>query len=98
MRSFEFEVPTQPGFQLGVGLYFGWQGHHHGEWRGELHVDGERLDDCTDPALAREMHQIRDTFVHVRDLDGGAEGWGNCQPIIVGAYPDLGLTADSSFW
>ena len=98
VRSFEFEVPTETGFQLGVGLYFGWQGHHHGEWRGELHVDGERLDDCTDPALAREMHQIRDTFVHVRDVDGGAEGWGNCQPIIVGAYPDLGLTADSSFW
>jgi len=97
-RHFQFEVPTQTGFQLGVGLYFGWRGHHHGEWRGELHVDGERLPDCSDPALAREMHQLRDTFVHVRDLDHGGEGWGNCQPMIAGAFPDLGLTADSSFW
>lgn len=97
-RHFEFEVPTATGFQLGVGLYFGWHGHHHGEWRGELHVDGERLADCTDPDLAREMHQVRDTFVQVRDLDGDARGWGNCQPIIVGAYPELGLGADTSFW
>ncbi len=97
-RHFGLEVPTATGFHLGAGLYFGWQGHHHGEWRGELHVDGERLLDCTVPALARELHQVRDTVVHVRDLDGGAEGWGNCQPIITGARPELGLTADSSFW
>ncbi len=35
-RTFELEVPTATGFHLGAGLYFGWQGHHHGEWRGEL--------------------------------------------------------------
>jgi hypothetical protein len=29
------------GFHLGTGLYFGFDGHWHGEWRGELHVDGE---------------------------------------------------------
>jgi hypothetical protein len=98
VRHFEMEVPTDTGFQLGAGLYFGWQGHHHGEWRGELQVDGERLEDCRLPALARELHQIRDTVVHVRDLDTGAEGWGNCQPMITGVYPDKGLTADSSFW
>ena len=97
-RRFELEVPTATGFHLGAGLYFGWQGHHHGEWRGQLHVDGERLADCSEPTLARELHQVRDTFVHVRDLDTGAEGWGNCQPMITGAHPGLGLTADSSFW
>ncbi len=48
-RRFRLEVPTATGFHLGAGLYFGWQGHHHGEWRGELHVDGERLDDCSEP-------------------------------------------------
>ena len=34
VRRFELEVPTDTGFHLGAGLYFGWQGHHHGEWRG----------------------------------------------------------------
>ncbi len=98
VRRFQLEVPTPTGFHLGAGLYFGWRGHHYGEWRGELHVDGERLEDCSDPDLARELHQIRDTFVHVRDLDTGAEGWGNCQPTVSGAHPHLGLTAESSFF
>jgi hypothetical protein len=98
VRQFELEVPGDTGFHLGAGLYFGWQGHHHGEWRGELHVDGERLADCRDPVLVRELHQIRDTVVHVRDLDTGAEGWGNCQPMMCGGFPERGLSADSSFW
>jgi hypothetical protein len=97
-RRFELEVPTDTGFHLGAGLYFGWQGHHHGEWRGELHVDGERLADCRHPELVRRLHQIRDTVVHVRDLDTGAEGWGNCQPMMCGGFPEKGLTAASSFW
>ena len=41
------------GFHLGAGLYFGFDGHHHGEWRGELHVDGEHIADCTDARDAR---------------------------------------------
>jgi hypothetical protein len=97
-RRFQLEVPTSTGFHLGAGLYFGFRGHHYGEWRGELHVDGERLEDCSEPSLARQLHQLRDTFVHVRDLDTGAEGWGNCQPIVSGAHPELGLTGESSFW
>ena len=36
------------GFHLGTGLYFGFDGHWHGEWRGDLHVDGEHIADCTD--------------------------------------------------
>jgi hypothetical protein len=96
-RRFELEVPTATGFHLGAGLYFGWEGHHHGEWRGELHVEGERLDDCSEPALARRLHQLRDTFVRIREPATGAVGWGNCQPIITGAHPDRGLTAESSF-
>jgi hypothetical protein len=97
-RRFALDVPTATGFHLGAGLYFGWQGHHHGEWRGDLHVDGERLEDCRRPALARELHQLRDTFVVVREDESGAVGWGNCQPMITGAHPHLGLEADSSFW
>ena len=91
-------MPTATGFHLGAGLYFGWEGHHHGEWRGELHVDGEYLADCSEPSLARRLHQVRDTFVRVHEPDTGAVGWGNCQPMITGAYPDRGLSADSSFW
>ncbi len=97
-RWFELEVPAATGFHLGAGLYFGWQGHHHGEWRGELHVDGERLDDCSDPALARQLHQLRDTFVRVSEPATGARGWGNCQPMITGGHPGRGLTGESSFW
>ena len=96
-RTFEIEVPTETGVQLGLGLYFGWQGHHHGEFRGELNVEGERIADCSEPEVARRVHQIRDTFIRVRDVDTGAEGWGNCQPMIVGDFPELGLPKESSF-
>jgi hypothetical protein len=41
------------------------------------------------PENARELHQIRDTAVRVTDpvAAGGGVGWGNCQPIAVGAPP-----------
>ena len=97
-RRFQLDVPTSTGFHLGAGLYFGWQGHHHGEWRGELVVDGERIADCSTPDITRQLHQIRDTVVQVRDLDTGAQGLGNCQPIIAGGFPALGLTKETSFW
>jgi hypothetical protein len=61
-------------------------------------VDGERIEDCRLPVVARQLHQLRDTFVVVRDLDSGAVGHGNCQPMITGAHPSLGLAADTSFW
>jgi len=89
-RVLEVEAVSETGFHLGAGLYFGFDGHHHGEWRGALHVDGERIGDCSDPAQARRLHQLRDTVVHVVDPVAGAEGWGNCQPMITGAFPGLG--------
>jgi len=97
-RTIQLEVPTETGFHLGTGLYFGWRGHYHGEWRGALHIDGERLEDCSDSALARELHQIRDTFVRVYDPQGGGQGWGNCQPMVTGSHPALGLKAEDSFF
>ena len=96
-RTLHIEAVSDTGFHLGAGLYFGFDGHHHGEWRGELAVDGEHVADCTDPDTARRLHQIRDTVVHVTDPDGGGEGWGNCQPIITGGDESLGLRADDSF-
>ncbi|MGH9019339.1 MAG: hypothetical protein ACRDY1_16445 [Acidimicrobiales bacterium] len=97
LRTLGVDVVSDTGFHLGAGLYFGFDGHHHGEWRGDLVVDGERIPDCTDPATARRLHQIRDTVVHVTDPMGGGEGWGNCQPIITGGDSALGLSADDSF-
>jgi len=96
-RVLEIEAVSDTGFHLGAGLYFGFDGHHHGEWRGKLVVEGERIADCSEPATARRLHQIRDTVVRVIDPVGGGEGFGNCQPIITGGDTHLGLSADDSF-
>jgi hypothetical protein len=93
-RPIQIEVLGDTGIQLGAGLYFGFEGHHHGEWRGQLHVDGERIHDCRPVEVARRLHQIRDTTVRVIDPVGGGIGWGNCQPIAAGPWPDLGLADD----
>jgi hypothetical protein len=97
VRTLGVEVVSDTGFHLGAGLYFGFDGHHHGEWRGDLVVDGEHIADCTEPATARRLHQIRDTVIHVTDPTDGGEGWGNCQPIITGGDDALGLSVDDSF-
>jgi hypothetical protein len=85
------------GFHLGTGLYFGFGGHWHGEWRGELHVDGEHIADCADPATARRLHQMRDNLVRIDDPIGGGVGFGNLQSIFVGPHPEIGLTEEASF-
>jgi hypothetical protein len=85
------------GVHLGLGLYFGLDGHHHGEWRGRLHVDGEHTTDCTERKTAARIHQIRDALMRVDDLVGGGTGWCNLQTAVVGAWPDLGLDEESSF-
>jgi hypothetical protein len=85
------------GFHLGAGLYFGFDGHWHGQWRGDLHVDGEHVADCADPATARRLHQMRDNLVRVEDPVGGGTGVGNMQTIFAGPHPDLGLTEEASF-
>ncbi|MFN8036293.1 MAG: hypothetical protein U0V73_10195 [Acidimicrobiia bacterium] len=97
VRTLAVTVPADTGFHLGAGLYFGYRGHHHGEWRGELHVEGERIADCRLPDAARELHQIRDTFVIVDDPSQGGRGYGNCQPMMVGEFPEHGLTRADSF-
>ena len=85
------------GFHLGTGLYFGFDGHFHGEDRGALHVDGEHIADCTDVATAHRIHQIRDNLVRVEDPVGGGVGVGNMQTIFSGPHPDSGLTEAASF-
>ncbi|WP_426573728.1 hypothetical protein [Aquihabitans sp. McL0605] len=96
-RDFTVEVPSATGFHLGPGLYFGFDGRHHGQWHGPLDVTGEHITDCADPAVARRIHQHRDCVVHLHDEASGLRGWGNAQTIAIGAHPDLGLTRESSF-
>src|SRR4029450_7799147 len=97
----ERPLPLPPlgetGFHLGTGLYFGFEGHWHGEWRGPLHVDGEHVADCADVATAHRIHQFRDCVMKVEDPVGGGSGWGNAQTLATGPHPDLGLTEEASF-
>lgn len=85
------------GFHLGTGLYFGFDGHWHGQYRGELHVDGEHLADCSAPDTARRVHQMRDNLVRLDDPVGGGTGYGNLQSIFAGPHPAVGLTEEASF-
>lgn len=98
VRPMAVEVLSDTGFHLGGGLYFGFDGHYHGGWRGELHADGERIPDCTTLESSKRLHQIRDTVVRITDPVGGGTGWGNWQPVMVGANARLGLKAEDSFW
>jgi hypothetical protein len=86
------------GFHLGTGLYFGFDGHWHGEFRGDLHVDGERIEDCSEPETARRIHQIRDNLVRIEDPVAGGVGVGNLQTIFAGPHPEIGLTEANSFF
>lgn len=94
-RTLKVEVVGETGFHLGTGLYFGYKGFHHGSWRGELHVEGEYIADCSQFEVAKEIHQIRDCIICV--TDGDAVGWANYQTIILGEWPGLALTKDSNF-
>jgi hypothetical protein len=96
-RPITVEAIGDTGFHLGTGLYFGLDGHHHGEWRGKHHVDGEHIADCTQPDVARRIHQIRDAVLRVDDPVGGGRGWCNFQTAIVGEWLDEGLDDATSF-
>jgi len=96
-RVVEVEAASDTGFHLGAGLYFGFDGHWHGQWRGPLVVEGEHVADCSEPAAARRLHQMRDCVVRVHDPAGGGVGWGNLQSLVLGPHPELGLTEAASF-
>jgi hypothetical protein len=96
-RPIEVEVVSDTGFHLGTGLYHGFDGRWHGQWRGPLAVEGEHVADCSLPDVARRIHQHRDAVIRVTDPVGGGTGWGNMQNVVLGAHPELGLTAAASF-
>lgn len=96
-HTYRVDAISDTGFHLGTGLYGGFDGHFHGEWRGELHVDGEHIAGCDMPEVARHIHQHRDCIVRVEDLTDGSMGVGTMQSNVIGAHPSMGLTADASF-
>jgi len=96
-RDLTITALSATGFHLGAGLYFGFDGHWHGEWRGAQHLDGEYIADCTTFEEARRLHQLRDCIVRVEDPVGGGAGVGNLQSIVAGPHPDLGLDEATSF-
>ena len=86
----ELDVRGDSGFYLGPALYLGFDGKKHGNWRGELDLDGERIADMTAPAVRKRMGSaVRDTIVGVRE--GDATGHGLFEPIVLGEWPDLEL-------
>jgi hypothetical protein len=96
-RVVEVHAASDTGFHLGAGLYFGLDGHWHGQWRGPLVVDGEHVADCSTPTAAHRLHQMRDCVVRVNDPAGSGVGWGNLQSLVLGAHPALGLSEAASF-
>jgi len=94
-RTIEVEPAAETGFHLGTGLYFGFKGQRHGQWQGPSHLDGERYADVSEPATAREVHQLRDCVVRVRE--GDAEGYGIFESMVIGEHPRYGLGRETSF-
>jgi hypothetical protein len=92
-RTFEIEAVSDTGFALGTGLYYGFKGRHQGKWVGEEFNDGEKYEDIADPEILKEVHQIRDIPVKVRE--GDAEGYGIYESIAYGQFPKWGLTGES---
>lgn len=81
------------GFHLRTGGYGSWGGHRQGEWRGDLHVEGDHIADVL--AALPQLGQFRDAPVTIRE--GNATGFGIQESIYNGVFPELGLGEDSDF-
>lgn len=93
-RPMKFEKLSETGFYLGSGHYHGGDGQYHGSWRGQLHVDGDHVENSADPAVVERYNQFRDCMIRVEDPIGGGVGVGNCQTHVHGAWPDFGLSGE----
>jgi hypothetical protein len=96
-RPLRLHSVSDTGFQLGAGLYMGYDQKWHGQWRGDEFLEGEYHADCSDLDTAVRLHQLRDCLIEVQDPVAGGVGWGNLQSIVSGAHPDMGLDSASSF-
>ena len=88
----QIDVMGESGFYLGPALYLGFDGKKHGNWRGELNVDGEQIPDMTAPDVRKRLGSaVRDTIVRARE--GDAVGYGLIEPIVLGEWPEFGTTS-----
>lgn len=83
-RHFRVEVLGDTGFHLGAGLYHGFEGQHHGQWRGPMHLEGEHFADCSTPDSVQRLNQFRDCLVALHDDAEHAIGIGNFQTWVQG--------------
>ena len=90
-RELGLRVLGYTGFHLGAGLYHGFDGHYHGQWRGALHVEGEHFADCSTAESVARLNPFRDCLIELRDPQTAAVGIGNCQTWVQGSWPELGL-------
>ena len=94
-RTVDVEVTGETGFHLGCALYLGLDGKKHGMYRGELFLDGEKVEDTMDATTLRRIHQLRDCPIRIRE--GDAVGYGIFESVLVGPWPEYGLSAEASF-
>ena len=88
----QIDVMGESGFYLGPALYLGFDGKKHGNWRGELNVDGEQIPDMTAPDVRKRLGSaVRDTIVRARE--GDAVGYGLIEPIVLGEWPEFCTTS-----
>ncbi|MGH8598213.1 MAG: hypothetical protein ACREXT_16290, partial [Gammaproteobacteria bacterium] len=81
------DVMGESGFYLATALYLGFDGKKHGNWRGELNLDGEQIPDITTPEVSGQIASgLRDTIVAARE--GDASGYGIFEPIVLGEWSD----------
>ena len=92
--TFEVEALGESGYFLRTAGYGGWKDAKHGVWHGPLFVDGEVIEDCSEPEVRRQLGQFRDRPVRVTAPD--AAGYGIFETIMTGVWPELGLTAESN--
>jgi hypothetical protein len=92
-RVIEVEALGESGFFLRTAGYGNWAGHKHGAWMGPLVLDGEHIEDCWSDEHLPELGQLRDTPIRVKE--GDAVGYGIMESLMMGVWPELGLTAES---
>ena len=85
---------SDTGFHLKTGLYGGYDGHWHGEWRDDLHVEADHVASCTAAEILPRVGQHRQALVRVDDPEVGGVGYGDLQSIIIGAHPEIGLSGE----
>ena len=56
-------------------------------------MEGELIEDTTEPALQPELRQLRDLLVRVTDEQSGESGWGCAQVEAVGDFGDPHIPA-----